>query len=114
MFRLQPPTSSTSIQWPRLDSNQRSPPCQGGVIPLHHETSFPVGPAGVEPAIHRVSDGCRAAWLRPEKEYPAGSAPASSSVAGWCLSASATGTSRARVEGVEPPASGFGDRRSTG
>lgn len=35
-------------------------------------TVFPkkVGPAGVEPAMDRVSDGCLAAWLRPETKRP--------------------------------------------
>jgi hypothetical protein len=63
----------------RLELNQRSPPCESGEFPLLHGPVFiRIGPAGVEPAPNRISDGCLAARPRPEipTECPAGVAPA--------------------------------------
>lgn len=39
-------------------------------LPLGHGSEESIGPAGVEPAKNRVSDGRLAAWPRPEVEAP--------------------------------------------
>ncbi len=74
-------TGPRECQSARLESNQRSPPCEGGKLPfLHGPMSNHLGSAGVEPASHRISDGCLAARPRPghhrKTECPAGVAPA--------------------------------------
>ena len=94
-----------------------------------------VGPAGVEPAFHRVSDDRLAARLRPDGQRPVrdsnpsdlldrqvatpaasqgvrasgGSRTRLSDAAGRCLGCSATDT-EARAEGVEPSGACFGGR----
>jgi hypothetical protein len=79
-------------------------------LPLGHGGSNSVGPAGVEPAPNRVSDGRLPPRLRPECRAPGGSRTRLSTLAKWCLDRSATGASRtstARAEGVEPSACGL-------
>jgi hypothetical protein len=60
------PLGYGGIQWSRLDLNQRPPRCERGEHSRLLHGTISVGPAGVEPAFHRVSDGCLAGWLRPE------------------------------------------------
>ena len=111
----------------RPDLNRRPPVCENGELAGLLHGTIPVGPAGVEPALHRVSDGCLAARLRPASAPWTGLEPVSparqagrhtrcvpgrsrvsggsrtrlSTVAGWCLGCSATDTS-ARTGGFEP------------
>lgn len=60
-----PPAVKRTDEWSRLDLNQRPPPCQGGEHSAAPRDRYcaneQVGPAGVEPASHRVSGGCLAA-----------------------------------------------------
>jgi hypothetical protein len=126
-----PSSCGVNIQSGKRESN---PPRRAHETLLEPLQSIPqsVGPAGVEPAFHRVSDGRLAARLRPEikapctgiepvspvrqtgchasfitgqSSAPGGSRTHLSGMASRCLDRSATGASgtrTARMEGVEP------------
>jgi hypothetical protein len=107
---------NNSLQWPRLDLNQRPSPCQGdehSAAPRdrHFLEIGPagIGPAGVEPASHRVSGGCLAARSTARTEHTVGVEPTLSSVAGWCLVpiGHVRVVDPARMEGFEPSACGL-------
>ena len=116
----------------RPDLNRRPPVCENGEHSGLLHGTISVGPAGVEPAHNRVSDGRLAARRRPDsapwtglepvsparqagrhtrcvpgrKRVSGGSRTRLSTVAGWCLGCSATDTS-AETVGFEPTRPGL-------